>query len=69
MPALCFQAITSWLKDKGNESASLQDENFLAICAVFIKFKGVKAQKSAAIMALPIERRGQYQWIFMRAYG
>jgi len=45
------------------------NENFLAICAVFIKFKGVNTQKSVAIIALPIERRGQYQWIFMRAYG
>jgi len=33
---------------------------FPAECAVIIKFKGAKGQKSGAIMALPTDRKGQF---------
>jgi hypothetical protein len=33
---------------------------FLQLCAVYIKFKGGIVEKGGAIMALPIQRRGQY---------
>lgn len=32
---------------------------FLLLCAVYIKFKGGIVEKGGAIMALPIQRRGQ----------